>query len=72
MGINSGTKKSNMFHEARPLRTFQVKGRLGQATDNMFLDGRVLEKASFDHVREHHLQKVLATFQAAHQKQMFL
>lgn len=71
MGINDGTKNSMAFHHSRPLRTYRLKGVLGQVTDNMYLDGKIVQKASYDHVKHHHLDKVLATLQASHQKLMF-
>lgn len=71
MGINDGCRKSLDFHKSRPLRSYRLKCVLGHVTDNMFIDGKVVQKASYDHVKRQHLDKVLATIQASHQRLMF-
>ena len=71
MGLNEGNKTVQSLHTQRPTRVFRLKGVLGQATDTYFSDGKVVEKATFWHVNRSKLDAVLASIQAAHQKQMF-
>jgi hypothetical protein len=71
MGLNEGNKTVQRLHMQRPTRVFRLKGVLGHATDTYFSDGKVVEKATFWHVNRSKLDAVLASIQAAHQKQMF-
>lgn len=71
MGLNEGNKIVQSLHKQWPTRVFRLKGALGQATDTYFSDGKVVEKATFWHVNRSKLDAVLASIQAAHQKQMF-
>lgn len=70
-GLQSGTKLAKMIRENKSVRTYRVKGKLGEATDNCFKDGRVVERTTFQHVKQANLNKLLASMQAAHQKKMF-
>lgn len=71
LGFNDGNRTVKKLHMQHPTRVFRVKGLLGQATDTYFSDGKVVEKATFWHVNRSKLDAVLASIQAAHQKQMF-
>lgn len=71
MGFNEGNRTVQRLHMQRPTRVFRLKGVLGQATDTYFSDGKVVEKATFWHVNRSKLDAVIASIQAAHQKQMF-
>lgn len=71
LGFNEGNRTVKKLHMQRPTRVFRLKGLLGQATDTYFSDGKVVEKATFWHVNRSKLDAVLASIQAAHQKQMF-
>lgn len=70
-GLQSGTKLAKMVRENKSIRTYRVKGKFGEATDNCYKDGKVVERTTFQHVKQANLNKLLATMQAAHQKQMF-
>ncbi|XP_023707965.1 mitochondrial mRNA pseudouridine synthase Trub2 isoform X2 [Cryptotermes secundus] len=71
LGLSDGNRTVKKLHMQRPTRVFRLKGLLGQATDTYFSDGKVVEKATFWHVNRSKLDAVLASIQAAHQKQMF-
>ncbi|XP_063233676.1 pseudouridylate synthase TRUB2, mitochondrial isoform X2 [Bacillus rossius redtenbacheri] len=71
LGLNEGLRLARRLHLSRPTRAYHVKGLLGQATDTYFVDGQVVEKATFHHVKKSVVDKILAAMQAAHQKQMF-
>jgi hypothetical protein len=71
LGLNEGNKIVKRLHIQRLTRVFRLKGLLGQATDTYFSDGKVVEKATFWHVKRSKLDALLASIQAAHQKQMF-
>lgn len=50
---------------------YHIKAKLGEICDTLFPDSRVRGKASYDHVKKHVLDNVLASFQAAHLKQVY-
>lgn len=43
----------------------------GLATEDYSKDGRVIEKTTYKHVKQIHLDKLLSYMQAIHQKKMF-
>lgn len=48
-----------------------MKGKLGEATDTAYKDGKVVERSTFGHVKQSNMNRLLASMQAAHQKKMF-
>lgn len=70
-GLRSGTAIAKYIRENKPTRVYRVKGRLGEATENCFRDGKVVERSTFRHVKRTFLDRLLATMQASHQKKMF-
>lgn len=71
IGLLKGTAASHKIHETFPIRTYHIKGILGQATTTCFTDGKVMEKASFRHVKKTTVDRVLSSIQASHQRLMF-
>lgn len=72
MGLNNGSSIARKFHMSRQTRTFHISGNLGYATDTYFADGKMVEKATFDHIKQSSLDRILSKMQAAHQKHMFV
>ncbi|KAF7281998.1 pseudouridylate synthase TRUB2, mitochondrial [Rhynchophorus ferrugineus] len=70
-GIRSGTKQAKFIRENKPARVYKVKGVLGQATDNCFKSGKVVERSTWKHVKRHNMERFLSAMQASHQKKMF-
>ncbi|CAL7947807.1 unnamed protein product [Xylocopa violacea] len=70
-GINDGNRWIHRMRESRCLRFYIVKGQLGQATDNYFYTGKIVEKATYAHVRRGHLDKLCSSMQSSHQRKMF-
>jgi len=68
VGVNKGGGMTNTIREFRLIRTFQIEGKFGFATDNHFHDGKVVEKSKFAHVTKSKLSKVLMSIQAGHQR----
>ncbi|KAF6204672.1 hypothetical protein GE061_018833 [Apolygus lucorum] len=68
IGLNAGTRKAFAIHSAHPIRTYRLKGCFGQATDNIFKTGKLIETKSFYHVRRGGIERHLAMVQASHQK----
>ncbi|XP_025829327.1 mitochondrial mRNA pseudouridine synthase Trub2 [Agrilus planipennis] len=71
LGINDGTKAAKIIRENRLARTYKVRGILGEATDTYFKDGKVVERSTFRFIKLSHIEKLLTSMQAAHQKKMF-
>lgn len=60
-----------MIRENKSVRTYRVKGKFGEATENCYKNGKVVERSTFLHVKQPNLNKLLSSMQAAHQKKMF-
>lgn len=71
LGINDGTKIVQDLCKAKPTRSYRISGKLGEATNNYFKDGRVMEKSTFHFITRYHMDKLLSAMQATHQKKMF-
>lgn len=48
-----------------------MKGKLGEATENCYKNGKVVERSTFQHVKQANMNKLLSVMQASHQKKMF-
>lgn len=70
-GINNGTKKIQQLKLSQFPSSYRIKGLLGQATDNQFHTGRIVEKATYKFIKREVIDKLCASMQAAHQKTMF-
>lgn len=70
-GINRGNLLINKIRESRPSRCYRLKGILGQATNNHFKTGKIVEKSTYRHIRRTHIDKICASMQSSHQKKMF-
>lgn len=70
-GINRGVKLVNMIRQSKLTRCYRVKGILGQATNNYFKTGKIMEKSTYKHVRRGVIDKICASMQSSHQKKMF-
>lgn len=70
-GINSGTKLAFQLRNSNSTRSYRVKGILGQATDDFFITGRIVEKSYCKFLRRSHIDRVCAAMQSSHQKKMF-
>ena len=70
-GINSGNGLIHRMKQTRYPRFYKVKGVLGQATDNLFHTGKIVEKSTYKHVKRGHLDKICRSMQSSHQRKMF-
>ncbi|KAF7387882.1 hypothetical protein HZH66_010649 [Vespula vulgaris] len=43
----------------------------GQATNNHFKTGKIIEKSTYKHIKRAHIDKICASMQSSHQKKMF-
>ncbi|XP_043276136.1 mitochondrial mRNA pseudouridine synthase Trub2 [Venturia canescens] len=71
VGIGKGTRTARAIRDAKHARFYRVKGILGQATDNYFINGKIAEKTTYNHVHRHHIDMICAAMQSSHQKEMF-
>lgn len=70
-GINSGTRLCFQLKQSRLTKFYRLKGILGQARENDFSTGRIIEKSMWKGIKRHHVDRVCASMQASHQKKMF-
>lgn len=70
-GINEGNSLINKIRESKPSRYYRLKGILGQATNNHFKTGKIIEKSTYKHIKRTHIDKICASMQSSHQKKMF-
>ncbi|KRT78468.1 hypothetical protein AMK59_7667, partial [Oryctes borbonicus] len=70
-GLRGGTKTAKFIRENKSTRAYRIKGVFGLATDNYSKDGKAIEKTTYKHVKQVHLEKLLSYMQAVHQKKMF-
>ncbi|KAL3276936.1 hypothetical protein HHI36_012302 [Cryptolaemus montrouzieri] len=71
LGIRDATKTAKYIRENYPIRTYRVSGILGSATDTAFKDGKVVERTTWKHIKYIHVESVISSMQAAHQRKMF-
>ena len=70
-GINYGTQLVHRIRDAKCTRFYRVKGLLGQATDNYFHTGKIVERSTYAHVKRGHVDKICSSMQSSHQRKMF-
>lgn len=70
-GINDGTKWANKLRNSKCPTSYRIKGILGKATDTYFITGKIVEKATYKHVKRIAIDKICAYMQTTHQKKMF-
>ncbi|KAL6440952.1 hypothetical protein ACFW04_003383 [Cataglyphis niger] len=70
-GINDSTKWIHKLKESKPPVSYKVKGILGQATDNYFKTGKIVEKSTYKFIKRDTIDRICASMQAAHQRKMF-
>ncbi|KAI4459447.1 pseudouridine synthase-related [Holotrichia oblita] len=71
LGLKGGTSTAKYIRENKSTRAYRIKGMFGLATEDYSKDGRVVEKTTYKHVKQIHLEKLLSYMQAIHQKTMF-
>ncbi|KOC66052.1 putative tRNA pseudouridine synthase 2 [Habropoda laboriosa] len=70
-GLNKGNRIVHMLKESKCVRFYRVAGLLGQATDNYFHTGKIVEKSKYTHVKRGHIDKICTSMQSSHQRKMF-
>lgn len=70
-GVNKARYTIQKLRESQATKFYKLKGILGKATDNWSVGGRVVEKTTFKHVRREHIDKLCASMQSSHQRNMF-
>ncbi|KAH0564380.1 mitochondrial mRNA pseudouridine synthase Trub2 [Cotesia glomerata] len=70
-GVNKGALICHLMRKANSTRFYKVKGILGQATDNYFTTGKIVERSTFKQIKRHHVDMICASMQSSHQRKMF-
>lgn len=71
LGLGHGVGDLKLLALARFLRVYHVKGRFGWATNNFSPKGKIIERTSFGHITQEKLDKVCASIQSSHLRNMF-
>lgn len=71
VGFQDGVKMVTQMYHSQLTKAYKLHGKLGSATDTYFINGMVVEKASYKHVKRSNIEKVASYIQAMHQKKMF-
>ncbi len=64
-------RKFASFMLSNPIRTYEIEGRFGTATNNFFANGQVVEKATFKHIHAAKIAKLMASIIASHQRKIY-
>lgn len=70
-GINRGTRLIYKLQQSKPTKFYRVKGIFGQATDNCFKTGKIVEKTTYKHIRRNNIDRLCGSMQSSHQRKMF-
>lgn len=70
-GLRRGTQVAKFIRENRSTRAYRINGVFGKATDNGFQTGKVVEKSTWKYIKHVHIQRILSSMQASHQKKMY-
>jgi len=70
-GINDGIRWIHKLKDSKSPAIYKLKGILGQATNNYFKTGKIVEKSTYKYIRRTAIDKICAMMQAAHQQKMF-
>ena len=71
VGLNRGRHLARDLEDSKPLRVYRLLGQLGVATDNLFINGKVIERASYSNIFKPSIDKVVAAIQASHQRVVY-
>ncbi|XP_077987059.1 pseudouridylate synthase TRUB2, mitochondrial-like [Glandiceps talaboti] len=70
MCIQGGINKRGLLYSAQFPSVYEIKGRLGMATDTFDESGKVLEKTTYNHVTREKIDRVVAAMTRVHQSAM--
>lgn len=70
LSINDHNGIGYFIRRSKPTKFYRVKGILGQARENFFKSGRILEKSTWKHIKRIQVDSVCSAMQSSHQKKM--
>lgn len=68
LAVGNGNKALNDFYTTRVTRDYTLEAEFGTATDNFTNTGRVVERATYDHITQDKLERVLSMLEGVNQK----
>lgn len=71
MAVNDRDNLLQKFQYGNHLKTYHIKGQFGYATESFFADGKVLEKATYDHIKHSDMDRAISSIQCAHQSHAY-
>lgn len=71
LGFQDGAHIAAKLYSSHLTRAYKLHGKLGTATDTYFVNGKVVEKASYKNVTRTKMDKIASYIQTMHQRKMF-
>lgn len=71
MRVNGGYNKMTKLCNSNQLRTYELRGEFGKATDTHTPLSKIVEKATYNHITVSRLERLLGSIQSAYQVQAF-
>lgn len=71
MRVNGGYYKMEKLHHSNQLRTYELRGEFGKASDTHTPLSKIVEKATYRHITAARLEQLLGSIQSAYQVQAF-
>lgn len=71
MRVNGGYNKMKKLCDSNQLRTYELRGEFGKATDTHTPLSKIVEKATYNHITVSRLERLLGSIQSAYQVQAF-
>ncbi|XP_061460264.1 pseudouridylate synthase TRUB2, mitochondrial isoform X2 [Rhineura floridana] len=68
LGVGHGNKLLTDLYNAHLTRTYTVRGLFGKATDDFSDTGKLIEKATFDHITREQLERIVSVIQGSNHK----
>lgn len=70
VGINDGIQRLQKLRNYNPVSTYHVVGKFGICTHNKSIDGDILYTSNYNYLRKARVDKVIASIQAIHRKNL--
>lgn len=66
-----GRKLLDVISKEKPSRTYEVKGRFGISTTTYTLEGKVMERTTWNHIKAEQIRKTASLIQGSHRNSLF-
>uniref|UniRef100_A0A6B0V8Q5 Putative pseudouridine synthase n=1 Tax=Ixodes ricinus TaxID=34613 RepID=A0A6B0V8Q5_IXORI len=71
MGVHASHRKLLKLRHSNQLRSYELRGEFGKASDTLTPDSKIVEQATYGHITIAKMERLLSSIQATHQVQAF-